>query len=418
MAAKMEAMAAKMEAMEAKDVEIAAMNAEILDARIAALMEAKDAEIAAVGAGVGPSVGAGGDVGASAGSSGAGVSQGGVDAGGVASSGVAVGVGVDARVGVGLLRAAGGASGAPPTNAPTTVPEVHASIGAAPPRSGVGAAGLGMGARGKVLLQPEVGSSVGAAPSSGVGTRAVSNAGAPSGLGVSVDTTPTAGPGKATALAMGTPVVFLRSPRSCGSGNLQGTGASEGGVGACVGPSGAGASQREAGGDVPSVEAGRQACVTPGEAASMNPGGAVTGGDAGVRDLVAACVAEVLEILLSMNPGEEVTGWEVVGTLLSMIRDGAVKIGGDAGVRELELEIGGDAGVRELVAVSVAEALKWAQRKANFVAIEKVQREARLRCASRRGWAFLSREQREAHFEKALAELRFCPVSGRWRGVI
>ena len=161
--------------------------------------------------------------------------------------------------------------------------------------------------------------------------------------------------------------------------------------------------------------------MTPGEAASMDPGGAVTGGDAGVRDLVAACVAEVLEILLSMNPGEEVTGWEVLETLLSMIRGGAVKIGGDAGVREL-------------VAASVAEALKtllvaaleekaqrekaqreWAQRKANFVArgkaqrearFEKEQREARLRCASRRGWAFLSREQREAHFEKALCEVR------------
>ena len=40
---------------------------------------------------------------------------------------------------------------------------------------------------------------------------------------------------------------------------MQGTGDSEGGVGACVGPSGVGASQREAGGGVPSVEAGRPA---------------------------------------------------------------------------------------------------------------------------------------------------------------
>ena len=81
-------------------------------------------------------------------------------------------------------------SGAPPTNAPTTVPEVHASVGAA--------------------------------PSFGVDTRAVSNVGTPSGLGVSVDT-PTAGPGKAAMLAMGTPVVLPRSSQSCGSSNLQET---------------------------------------------------------------------------------------------------------------------------------------------------------------------------------------------------
>ena len=93
------------------------------------------------------------------GSSGAGVPRCEGDADGVASVGVAVGVSVDAPVGVGLLRAAGGASGAPPTNAPTTVPEVHASIGAAPPRSGVGAAGLGVGTRGKVVLQPKARSS-------------------------------------------------------------------------------------------------------------------------------------------------------------------------------------------------------------------------------------------------------------------
>ena len=84
-------------------------------------------------------------------------------------------------------------SGASPTNTPTRVPEVHASVGAAPPRSGVGAAGLGIGTRGKVVLQPEARSSVGAAPSSGVDTRAVSNAGAPSGLGVSVNTPPLVG---------------------------------------------------------------------------------------------------------------------------------------------------------------------------------------------------------------------------------
>ena len=117
-------MAAKMEAlMEAKDAEIAAKNVEIA-AKNASILAA----FAAVGADVGPSVGAGGDVGASAGSSGAGVPQSGVDAGGVASGGVAVGVGVDAPVGVGVLRVVGGASGAPPTNNPTTVPEVHASV--------------------------------------------------------------------------------------------------------------------------------------------------------------------------------------------------------------------------------------------------------------------------------------------------
>ena len=109
--------------------------------------------------------------------------------------------------------------------------------------------------------------------------------------------------------------------------------------------------------------------MTPGEAASMNPGGAVTGGDAGVRGLVAACVAEVLEILLSMNPGEEVTGWEVVGKLLSMIRDGAVKIGGGAGVRELVAASVADALVTLLVAAREEKAQREkAQREAKFVA--------------------------------------------------
>ena len=99
-----------------------------------------------------------------------------------------------------------------------------------------------------------------------------------------------------------------------------------------------------------------------------------------MRELVAACVAEVLERLLSMNPGEEGkcwevletimdTCWEVLETLLSVIRGGAVKIGGDAGVREL-------------VAASVAEALETllaaaveekAQRKK--LQHEKAQRE-------------------------------------------
>ena len=70
----------------------------------------------------------------------------------------------------------------------------------------------------------------------------------------------------------------MRSSRSCGNSSLQGTGV--------------GASQRDAGGGVPSAEAGRQpcvtpgeaACVTPGEAASVNPDGAVkaVGAPAGV----------------------------------------------------------------------------------------------------------------------------------------
>ena len=91
--------------------------------------------------------------------------------------------------------------------------------------------------------------------------------------------------------------------------------------------------------------------MTPGEAASMNPGGAVIGGDAGVRELVAACVAEVLETLLSMNPG------------------GAVKIGGDADVRELVVATVAEALETLLVAAVEEEAQrKKAQR-------EKAQRE-------------------------------------------
>ncbi len=67
-------------------------------------------------------------------------------------------------------------SGTTPTKAPTTtVPEVHARVEAA--------------------------------PSSGGDTRAVSNFGAPSGLGARVDT-PTAGPGKAAVLVMGTTVAL------------------------------------------------------------------------------------------------------------------------------------------------------------------------------------------------------------------
>ena len=57
-----------------------------------------------------------------------------------------------------------------------------------------------------------------------------------------------------------------------------------------------------------------------------------------LHELVAACVAEVLEQLFNMSPGEEVTCWEVLEILLSMIRGGTIKTGGDAGVRGLVAE--------------------------------------------------------------------------------
>ena len=127
---------------------------------------------------------------------------------------------------------------------------------------------------------------------------------------------------------------------------------------------------------------GEAACVTPGEAASMNPGGAVkVGGDAGVRELVAAGVVEALE-----------------------------------------------ASLRELVAAGVAEALETSlalpsgasdyHLGAHFV---KARREARLVAASRGDYAFLQRDaaqyeefaQREAHFEKVQREARFATFVAR-----
>ena len=144
---------------------------------------------------------------------------------------------------------------------------------------------------------------------------------------------------------------------------------------------------------------GEAACVTPGEAASMNPGGAVkVGGDAGVRD------AEALETSLR----ELVAAGEALETSLAL----------PSGASDYHLG-------------------------AHFV---KARREARLVAASRGDYAFLQRDaaqyeefaQREAHFEKAqrearfatfvardaeigpscAGELRFCPSSGQWRGVI
>ena len=136
-------------------------------------------------------------------------------------------------------------------------------------------------------------------------------------------------PGAEPVFAMGTSVVLPRSSRSCGSGNLQGTGDSEGGVGACVGPSGVGASH--------------------------------VGGDAGVRELVAASVAEVLETLNTCDT----------------------------------VKIGGDAGVRELVAASVAEALKTLLAAALQ---EKAQREkAQREKAQREGWRQREEAQRETN---------------------
>ena len=100
--------------------------------------------------------------------------------------------------------------------------------------------------------------------------------------------------------------------------------------------------------------------MTPGEAASMNPGGAVIGGDAGVRELVAASVAEALETLLVAAVEEKAQ--------------------------------------RKKAQREKAQREWWRQREK--AQREKAQREARLRCASRGDWAFLDREQRKAHFSQ------------------
>ena len=101
-----------------------------------------------------------------------------------------------------------------------------------------------------------------------------------------------------------------------------------------------------------------------------------------LHELVAACVAEVLEQLFNMSPGEEVTCWEVLEILLSMIRGGAIKIGGDAGVRGLVAE-NVDGVLGTLLGAAVQEK---AQR-------EKAQREK----AQREWWRQREEAQRETN---------------------